>query len=388
MDFQLTNVHFHLQDGTLVQGCIEVAEGVIKDIILENRSRKSALKTIDGNNGIVLPGFIDIHIHGGYGADVMDGTPEALKKMADRLPSEGTTSFLATTITQSTDEIAKAVANVKSYMANREYGFAELLGIHLEGPYINSEQAGAQNKKFIEKPSLSHLKKLFKGHLDNLEIVTFAPELDDNFQMLDKLAKQNIIVSAGHTSANNDLLKEAMNRGVTHLTHICNAMKGIHHRDMGPVGTAILDKRLYIELIADGVHVGKEMLTLLYKCVGPDRIMLITDSIRAKGLIDGEYSLGGQIVNVTNKKATLKNGTLAGSVLKLNEALKIMREATGATLYELEIMSSATAAKRLGIWDRKGSIERGKDADMVVLNSALDVEMTYCKGRLAYKKRN
>lgn len=380
----LRNVRICCEDGKLFNGSLLFNDYYIEGI-LENEDIPPHCEVIDGENGLAIPGFIDIHIHGANGADVMDKDPEAIEKISSALPAEGTTSFLATTMTQSATDIAEAVKRIKNYFQVQNSGGAELLGIHLEGPFIHPNKAGAQPSEFIDRPDIERLKRLFANDLDCLKIITMAPELDRDFSIISYLNKQGIIVSAGHTTADHEEMSDAVGNGVTHLTHICNAMDGIHHRQMGPVGTAILDKRLFVEVIADGVHISNEMLRILYECVGPERIMLITDAMRAKGLADGSYSLGGQDVTVSDGRATLEDGTLAGSVLKFNDALKIFQKATGASIFELISMSSSTAAKRLGVWDRKGSIERGKDADIVILNDTFDVKMTFCKGKLVYE---
>lgn len=380
----LRNIRICCEEGKLQKGSLLFKDGSIERM-LDVKETPTHCKVIDGENGLALPGFIDIHIHGANGADVMDNEPMAIENIALSLPSEGTTSFLATTMTQSLEDIAKAVKRIRHYYTGQNSEGAELLGIHLEGPFIHPDKAGAQPSKFIVRPTISLLNRLFDDDLACLKIVTMAPEQDVDFNMITHLKKQDVIISAGHTTADHQKIVDAIDNGISHLTHICNAMDGIHHRKMGPVGTAILDKRLFVEVIADGVHLSKEMLKILYECVGLERILLITDAMRAKGLSDGSYMLGGQAVTVSSGMATLADGTLAGSLLKFNEGLKIFREATGATIFELKNMSSSTAAKRLGVWDRKGSIEVGKDADVVVLNDSLDVMLTFCKGRLVYQ---
>lgn len=384
----LQNVRICMEDGRLIIGSLRLSDGVIAEIIEDNRNDiRGDWEVIDGSHGIVFPGFIDIHIHGAAGSDIMDKNPESISTVARALPAEGTTSFLATTMTQSTDTIVSAIKNISSYMDKQKNDAAQLLGIHLEGPYIHPNQAGAQPVEFIVKPSITSFKKLTKDSLRLLKIITLAPELDKEFTFVKYLKEHGIIISSGHTSANHEEMTEAVNNGVTHLTHLCNAMDGIKHRGaMGPVGSAILDKRLFVEVIADGVHISSEMMKIIYECVGPERIMLITDAMRAKGLADGNYSLGGQDVIVSNGRATLKDGTLAGSVLRFSEGLRIFKEATGASVFELKEISSSVAARRLGLWDRKGSIEIGKDADLVVVDDSFEVQFTFIMGKLVFNR--
>lgn len=341
---------------------------------------------IDGANLIGLPGFIDVHIHGANMADFMDGEVQAVKQIAHYLPKEGTTSFLATTLTQSSDSIMRAIEAAKTYIQSNDADQgAQILGFHLEGPFINEQLAGAQPQQYICKPSISKLEQWFGGQLSRLKIITLAPEMDTNNDVIRHVVSKGVIASAGHTNATYANIREAMNAGLTHLTHYSNAMSGLHHREVGVVGAAILEKELYCEVIADGIHLADEMLQLIYKTIGPERILLITDSIRAKGMGDGEYQLGGQLVHVVGHEARLEDGTLAGSVLRMNDALKTMRRVTGATLEELAQMSSTNAAQRLGIAHLKGSIEAGMDADIVLLDENWQVKYTIIAGEIVFE---
>lgn len=377
------NVRIAMPDGSVMEGEIIVDDGKIATVssiaindFVGNR--------MDGQGCLVLPGFIDIHIHGAVGADFMDGEEEQFEKIAGALPKEGTTSFLATTLTQSADDIAKAVEIGNRFLEQNETG-AEMLGFHLEGPFIHPEQAGAQPIEFIQKPSFALLESWFGENLDHLKIVTLAPECDEDLSITRRLADRGIIVSAGHTKATFEEIAQAAGHGLSHLTHFGNAMTGLHHRGIGAVGAGFLLEQLNCELIADGVHLSIDMLHLLYKKIGPERIILITDSMRAKGLPDGSYTLAHQDVKVVGPKATLTNGTLAGSVLKMDGAVQMMRS-IGVNLSDLIRMSSTNAAKRLGVFDRKGSIETGKDADLVFLDPDFQVQMTLCRGKVCYSR--
>ncbi len=263
---------------------------------------------------------------------------------------------------------------------------AEMLGFHLEGPFIHPGQAGAQPVEYIQKPSSQLLERWFDEGLDHLKVVTLAPECDDQFEVTGRLAERSIIVSAGHTKASFEDIQDAVNHGLSHLTHFGNAMSGLHHREIGAVGAGFLLEQLQCEVIADGIHLSEDMLRLIYKSIGPERIILITDSMRAKGLPDGAYTLAGQDVEVVGRKATLDNGTLAGSVLKMDEAVRMMRSVGNSELIDLMRMSSSNAAKRVGVFDRKGSIEVGKDADIVLLDHDLQVQATICRGKVSYSR--
>ncbi|MBP3037906.1 N-acetylglucosamine-6-phosphate deacetylase [Bacillaceae bacterium Marseille-Q3522] len=333
----------------------------------------------------ILPGFIDQHIHGVCGADTMDATANALRTMAKSLPAEGTTSFLATTITQSDQQIVKALQNGKQYMLEEnKTGQAEMLGIHLEGPFIHEHTAGAQPEKFIIKPQLSLFKKWQKLSGDNIKIVTLAPDKEGANTLIRYLAEQQIVASIGHTEAAYEKVQQAIEDGALQCTHLFNAMKGIHHREPGTAGAVLTADKLSAELIADGIHVHPAIVKLAIKAKGIERVILITDSMRAKSLAEGEYDLGGQQVHVKNGKALLANGTLAGSILKMDQAIRNVREFAGVSLQEAAQLASLNPAKQLRVDDRKGSIAIGKDADLVVLDNQLHVSLTICRGKIAY----
>lgn len=375
----------------------EVAKNI--SIIAENGEITQILKqeelddssfdgeVIDAKNELkLLPGFIDAHIHGGYGVDVMDATPEALQTLADKLPSEGTTSYLATTITQSDEEISNALKNVAAWTASEHKQGADLVGVHLEGPFVEVSKAGAQPKQYITEPDLDKFKSWQEDANGQIRTITMAPEHDKTGEFIKALYKSGVNVSAGHTNASFEQIKNAVKLGVRQLTHLCNAMNGIHHRDIGAVGAAFQLKDLHAELISDGIHVVPEMLQLIFDNIGSDRIIMITDSMRAKGLEDGKYELGGQPVQVKNGQATLDNGSLAGSILKMIDAVKVMLKLDGVEIEDIVKMTAENPAKQVGIFDRKGSIEAGKDADFILLNDEADIVYTICKGEIAYRE--
>ncbi|MFK9095089.1 N-acetylglucosamine-6-phosphate deacetylase [Bacillus salipaludis] len=334
-----------------------------------------------------VPGFIDVHIHGVNGADTMDGTTEALDTMVTALPKEGTTSFLATTMTQEGKEIEKALINAGDYIQQQPaHGKAEILGLHLEGPFVNAKKAGAQPIQHIVDPDLALFKEWQKLSKGTIKLVTLAPEQPGGLEMIRYLKKNGIIASIGHTDATFEQVGEAIEAGANHVTHLFNQMRALHHREPGVVGAAFLRKELIAEIIVDGVHVHPEMVNLAYKNKQSDGLILITDSMRAKCLKNGMYDLGGQEVIVKDGKAVLADGTLAGSILKLGHAVKNILTYTGCSLEEAIQMASVNPAKQLNVFDRKGSIAVGKDADIVILDGNMEVYMTFCRGSLSYKK--
>ncbi|MBB4823486.1 N-acetylglucosamine-6-phosphate deacetylase [Sporosarcina luteola] len=379
----ITNVKMVQPDGGMLEGNILVEGCRIAHV--QSEPIEGFLGAMFNGQGLLaLPGFIDIHIHGAVGSDFMDGTMQAYVNIANALPREGTTSFLATTMTQSSEAIRMAVDCGKHFMEQLHPDGAEMLGFHLEGPFLNKEQAGAQPAGYMRPASMEMLEQWFGRNLGGLSVITLAPELDEAFQVTKQLALRNVLVSAGHTSADFSIIKEAACHGLSHLTHYGNAMKGLHHREIGTVGAGMLIDDLFCELIADGIHLSEDMIGLMIKTIGPGRMMLITDSMRAKGMKDGVYTLGGQEVTVEGSRATLEDGTLAGSVLKMNDALKRLQAAGTVTMQELIAVSSANAAKRLGVYDRKGSLTAGKDADIVLLDEQFNVVATFCRGRMVY----
>lgn len=341
-----------------------------------------------------IPGLIDLHIHGAAGADVMDATPEALAKIAAALPAEGTTAFLATTITAPKERIEAALANVDQYVrafeardgADESKGAAEILGVHLEGPFLSRKHAGAQPIEHIISGDLSTFQRWQKASGDRIRLVTLAPEEEGMLSLIRSLREEGVIASIGHTDATYADVRSAVEAGATHVTHLFNAMRGFHHREPGTVGGALAASELMVELIADGIHVHPAAVALTYRIKGKEGITLITDAMRAKCLGNGVYDLGGQQVFVSDGKATLADGTLAGSVLTLNHGIRNMIRFSGCSLEEAVYMASYNPAKELGILHRKGSLAVGKDADLVLLNREGEVEYTFCRGRLSYRR--
>ncbi|MBP2076142.1 N-acetylglucosamine-6-phosphate deacetylase [Oceanobacillus polygoni] len=382
----IKNVKIYLEDKTIPNSGIYIENNRVQSIHEGNdlpHDLDQNAHIIDATGLNAIPGFIDGHIHGANGADTMDATEEALDKIASLLPMEGTTSFLATTITQSHDNISKALENAAHY--SNKPGQAELVGVHLEGPFVEKTKAGAQPREYIIKPDLQQFKKWQTQSAGKIKTVTMAPEHDENGQFINSLAESGVNVSAGHTDCGFAGIEKAVAQGVSQLTHLCNAMNGIHHRDIGAVGAAFQLKELRAELIADGIHVAPEMLQLIYNNMGSERIILITDAMRAKGLPDGDYELGGQPVKVENGKAVLEDGTLAGSILKMHEGAKQMLKLNGVSIRDIVKMASVNPAKQIGIYDRKGSISLGKDADILLVDDELNIKFTICRGEISFQ---
>ena len=334
---------------------------------------------------VVVPGFIDEHVHGAAGSDAMDGTMEDLGKIANALASEGTTAFLATTMTQSPENITKALKAVKAYRELSPESGAEILGVHLEGPFISKDFVGAQPIEYLAKPSVEVFKKYQDASGDCVRIVTLAPEVEGSTELIKYLVSQNIVASIGHTNATYVDVKKAVEVGATNLTHTYNAMKPLHHREVGTVGSGFLFDELNCECICDGIHVSGPAIQLLHKNKPADK--MITDAMRAKHMPDGVSELGGQVVIVKNGEARLENGTLAGSVLKMNNAVKNVMKFLNLPLEEVVKLASQNPAKNLGVFDQMGSIKEGKRADFVILDKDLNVVQTVRNGKVIYTNK-
>ncbi|WP_077624752.1 N-acetylglucosamine-6-phosphate deacetylase [Sediminibacillus massiliensis] len=383
----ITNVNIFTENEIIPNGCLLIKGEKIEKAFRQEEweeAEATGLPVIDGKGLNAIPGFIDGHIHGANGADVMDATEEALDTMAEVLPKEGTTSFLATTITQSANNIHKALENVAEY--ENKPGYAEIVGVHLEGPFIEEKKAGAQPKQHILEPEVEQFTKWQRISGNNIRTVTMAPEKDKDGALIRYLAEHGVNVSAGHTEAGIEDMKQAVGYGVSQVTHICNAMTGLHHRDIGVVGAAFTLDDLKAELIADGIHVSPEMIDLIYRNIGSGRLMLITDALRAKCLKPGTYDLGGQQATVNEDRATLHDGTLAGSILKMCQGARNMLEMTEATIRDVIEMASVNPAKQIQLYDRKGSITAGKDADILLVDDELNIHYTICRGEIAFKE--
>ena len=329
----------------------------------------------------IMPGFVDIHTHGAVGVDVMDGDPQGIVKMAEFLAAHGVTSFLPTTTTLDIETTRKAILAVKKAKEIDKTG-AKILGIHLEGPFINPKYKGAQNEQFIVEPTKEVLNKLTEE--DIVKLITIAPELSGAEETIKILRDKGINVSMGHSDATYDDTMKGVISGATQVTHLFNGMRPFHHREPGIIGAALATDAIRCQIIADGIHLHFGTIRMVYKAKGYRNIILISDSMSATGLSDGNYELGGLKVSVKSGAPRLPNGSLAGSTLTLDVAVRNMVNKAFIPLPFVSKMASKVPAESIGEFDI-GEFSYGKKADITILDKSFKVIRTYIDGRLIYE---
>ena len=349
---------------------------------------QTADQTIDAKGGYLVAGFIDLHCHGGNGDDFMDASPEQYKNIADFHLSYGTTTMVATTLTAPMDETEQSLKNYATYKKANPDG--TLIGIHMEGPWFSPEEAGAQVPEFFIKPTAKHIRELKEKYPFILR-ASCAPEIDDNFEFGRECARLGIIASPAHTGATFEIIEKAKDNGYSLMTHLYSGMKGVFrknaYRTAGAVEAGLYFDELFVEIIADGRHLPKELLKFIYKCKGADKICLITDGTRASGYPDGKESFTGSVKN--GAKCIVENGvaflpdkqSFAGSVATTDRLFRVMVKEAQLPITEVSKMASLTPAKVLGLNDR-GEIKNGLRADLVILNKDLLVEKVIHNGKV------
>ena len=375
----------------ILNGKIVLPDRIVEDAVLlfDNKIQgvvpaselPAGVETIDAQGKYVIPGLVDVHIHGYLGEDASDGSYEGIRIMAEGVAKNGVTSFLPTTMTVSYDELRAAFAQIRRGMADSKadtWQGAEILGVNAEGPFINPSKKGAQAGENIRPGDAAFLKE----HLDIIRVFTIAPEMPGNMDCIREMAGK-CLISMGHTNATFDEAKAGIEAGVGHVTHLFNAQTALMHRDPGVVGAALTDDRVSTELIADAFHVNGNLFPLVARLKG-DKLVLITDCTRAGGLADGEYTLGGQPIFVNGIECRLADGTIAGSVLRLNHAVRNLLKYTNLPVWEAVNAASLNPAKRIGADGAKGSLEAGKDADIVLCDEDFNICRTISRGRTIY----
>jgi len=337
----------------------------------------AGIDVVDAAGAYVSPGLIDVHTHGCLGYDASDGNPGQLREMCAYLPKTGVTAWLPTTMTIPPVDIVKAFDAIRSVKKESPTG-ARILGVNMEGPYLNKKRKGAHLEENLLPPDA----KFIKENADIMRLVTIAPELDDNFAAVKAACGAGVVVSIGHSDADYSTAMHSFANGVKHTTHLFNAMSPLNHRDPGVVGAA-LDADVTVELITDTFHIHKDVFKLVHKLKG-DKLILITDSIRSAGMPDGEYDLGGQQVVLKGIECRLLDGTIAGSVLTMIGAVKNMNLHTSVPLFEIVACASLYPARVIGFDKTKGSLEVGKDADITIFDDTFNVQKTIIGGDIIY----
>lgn len=375
MKILIKNAHIISPGIDIVGGNVLIEDGKFTQVLAAGAPVPEADEVVDAGGQMLMPGFIDIHSHGAGGADTCDGTVEALHKIVDCKIREGVTSWLPTTLTLGYDTLEKVMNAVAEY--RKAPRSVKVPGVHLEGPFVNPKMCGAQNPDFLKNPDYEIVAKL--NEIAPVLVITMAPELDGALDFISKATALGVRCSAGHSAATYAQFKAAKAAGLVHLTHFCNQMSPLHHREIGLVGSGFLDTTVKAEMICDKVHLCPDMLATAFKVMTPERIMMITDSLACSGLPDGPSQLGGLPIMVKNGEARLMSGNLAGSTLNFSLGIRNIREITGLPLSEIVKATAWNQAQSLGLYDI-GKIAPGYAADFVLLGDDYLVTKTFIDG--------
>lgn len=369
-----------IHDDDIFTGQAIIFDECIRAILPQSEIDKEQLSgIIDAHDCFISPGFINMHIHGCSGFDTMDDSQESIIAMSNALPQMGVTAFLPTTMTYELSAIKQVMYRIRS--SSKNSSGARVLGANMEGPFINSEYKGAHDPNYIVLPDYD----IIREYSDVIKIITVAPETIKDSCFIQECKRSNIVLSIGHSAATYEEAKMAIKKGFSHITHMYNAMPIFNHREPGVIGAA-MDSAAICELITDNVHVHPAMQRILLKQKGINNIVLVTDSMRACMLPEGKYDLGGQVVIVEDGTAKLKNGVIAGSLLMMNKALKNFKKNTGINFNQVVKTVTVNPAKELNIYNKQGSIDIGKVADITIFNDDFDIQTTIVNGHIKYRR--
>ncbi len=373
----IKDANIFTQDNQFVKGSVVVENGRFVSIAEQPEHTGEVMEVIEAKGLYMIPGLVDIHFHGCMGADMCDGTKEALDVITQYEASVGVTSVCPATMTIPKDELSAVMKNAGAYAY---HGGAHLVGINMEGPFISPAKKGAQAAENIMHCDYEYFNQLQDAAGGLIKLVDIAPEEAGAMEFIDKV-KGTVVVSLAHTASDYDTAMEAIAHGASHATHLYNAMPPLNHRNPGVIGAVRDSDSCHVELICDGVHIHPSVIRATFAMFGAQRMILISDSMRATGLDDGEYTLGGQPVTVKGNLATLHDGTIAGSATNLMDCMRFVVKHAGLPLETAVMCATANPAKEIGIFDEVGSIAVGKKADFVLLDQDLNLAGVYIDGK-------
>jgi len=378
----LNNTQVVLPEGSRESASVLVVGGKISSIVDAGAEVKADTK-IDLNGHKLFPGFIDVHNHGAVGIDIMDAQPDTLSDVSRYLASQGVTSWLPTLVPSSDEQYGRVAQAIEAGMQTSSNG-ARILGIHYEGPFVNSAQCGALHTNYFKAYSGPADLNCLPTPASGSKMITLAPEVEGGVELVSELNRRGWVISIGHTRAGLKLLDAAFANGARHMTHFMNAMAPLHHRNPGPINWGLSRDDVTCDMIADGIHLDPSMLRLLVKVKGSNRLSLISDSIAAAGKGDGEYQIWGETIAVKNGRTSNAAGSIAGSVISMSDAVRIMCS-LGFSAVEVAQMASLNPARLLRIDHECGSIEEGKRADLVAIDAEGNVRLTIVGGEVVFR---
>lgn len=383
INYVIANVDIHCPQEIILNGKVLIENGKIKEII--KTDVELDLPVIDGKGRWLLPGFIDIHVNGGGGGMSIDGTPQSIERIVQAHAKHGTTGMLITTISVEDNLLMNSLASIATVKENKLTG-AKILGIHLEGPFISEAKRGAHQKQYLKKPDQSLFDLMSNMARGNIQILSLAPELENSDTLIEHASKQGVIIGFAHSEANYATTKKAITKGMSICTHLFNGMNPLTHKEVGPVGAFLTTPGTYVEVISDGVHIDPVVMEIIYRTKSPQEIIIVTDAVTPAGTAMENFSILGVDLEVRGYSCYIPNTqNLAGSALTMNKAIKIFKDSTSCTLLEAINMGSLNPATLLNINNQKGSIEAGKDADLVITDKNFDVFMTIVEGQILYQ---
>jgi len=386
-DIVILNGKVYTPSGIITEGFLRIRDGSISEIgTATPEIIQQTEKVVDAEDNLVLPGFMDIHVNGGGGHMAIEATPEAMLSIAEAHARFGTTSMVLTTITTPTPTLSRVLEVVASLDQGESRG-AEILGVHLEGPFINPERAGAHNRKYLRPPSREVFDALMDRSNGCLRMLSLAPELEGSMELIRHAVAAGVVVGLAHSNADYEVTLEAIDAGMTICAHLFNSMPPLAHRAPGPIGAFLSTPDTFVELISDGYHVHPAVMDLAIAAKGPDHVALVTDAVTPAGTDMMSFSIDGLELLVKGKSCFTSDGDLAGSALTMDDAVKVVSRQTRCSLEDTVRMASLSPATALGIESKKGSLEVGKDGDVVVATEDLRVITTIVGGRQVFPQQ-